>query len=290
MGFFADFKAGYQKERNRFKAVRAEKTAADAEKRAADRKDFLAAVSYDEQFGVALAAPFRVSVFLDWTILDGSAEDADKLFPKRLYSISTPNLVDDTNTKQLCLMIARNFDVQDEGSALRAIGHFFHCGKIASATEFPQNEYGDYWSRELSEIIYGLPGDMEVRRKDLLTLIVCISAFVITASADCGFLEAPSALPMLSELRAFTGRLYGGGGSWEEYGERFLRANAPDNELPKSFYVDLQYHFVRNRMKALRKYVDNLCKRPGSPWRNVPFIRPDERTKNAPGKEIKNAK
>jgi hypothetical protein len=221
-----------------------------------------------------------VSVFLDWTVLGGSADDADKLFPKRLYSIGVPGLVDDTNAKQLRLMIGRNFLIWDEETALRAIGRFFRCGEIASATEFPEDEL-EGWHRELAAIIRGLPDGAECGRKDLLTLIVCIAAFVISASVDCGFLKAQSALPMLSELRAFTVRLYGGAGSWEEYGARFLRANAADDELTRCFHVDLQYHFVKNRMKALRKYVDNLCKRPGSPWRNIPFAHADERTENA---------
>jgi hypothetical protein len=83
MGFFSEikesFKEGIQEGR--------EELAVEAAAKAAEKPDFLARIPMDEQFGLALAAIFRVSVFNDWFTIFKDEELTSDEFPKHLYTM-----------------------------------------------------------------------------------------------------------------------------------------------------------------------------------------------------------
>jgi hypothetical protein len=265
MGFFKEIidanRAAYRAEREKGKAELAALRAKRAEAEEAPKRAFLARIPYEEQFGVALAAPLRAGVFCDWLKVFGITFGSDDHFPKHLYAISEPGLADEADLKNLRVSY---FEITDRESAMRTIGELFAAGRVPSGMKFPSGDGGDSWA-DWERIIYAPALDNEAEaRKTALTQFIVMAAYAITASANVERIDVETALSLLSDLRVFTKNLYGPDGSWEEYGWRFLEAN------------DIFGLYSEKEMKDLRQNSADLCKRPGSPWVNVPFHAPGE--------------
>jgi hypothetical protein len=256
VGFFSELKDAFREgvEEGR------EELAAEAAAKDAEMPEFLARIPLEEQFGVALAAPFRVSAFNDWFTIFKDEELTAEEFPKHLYAISDTTLVSKSDLKMLKKVIARDFEIKDETSALWAIGQLFTAAALPSQTEFPYIDgKEDAWA-EWASIFYNSRLVDQDQRKNLLTLVVNMATHVIVASANVGYIAPQTALSLLGELSVFTKSLYGADGTWAEYGACFLAANDT---------IELN---DENGMKLLQGHIKHLLEKPGSPWVNVPFI------------------
>jgi hypothetical protein len=265
MGFFKELVDSFKEGAAEGLAEAREEVAAEAAVEAArtegSNEDFFTRTPYDEQFGVALAAPFRETIFMDWFTIFKS-EDLSDVFPRHLYNISIPELLEPSNVKEMKELLERDFEIVDETSALWAAGQLFTGACVPSEMEFPCIDgKEDTWADNAKMIYSPLHiGADDERKKSALTMLVNMAAHAVTMSANVGYISVETALLLLRDLGVFTKSLYGKNGSWEEYGEMFLAAN------------DIFELNKKAGMKVLRKNVENLCERPGSPWRNVPFI------------------
>ncbi|MDR3305459.1 MAG: DUF1266 domain-containing protein [Clostridiales Family XIII bacterium] len=262
MGFFKELIEAIKEGRAEAKeelAQEAAKQEASKKSDEAERTAFLDSIPYGERFGMALAAPFRVSVFLDWFTVWKNDDHTDDEFPRHLYAISPGGLLQKSDLKALKKALARDFSISDESSALCIIGQIFDGGAIPSATEFPEYDrkttnYGDY-----ARPLYGANYLDEDGRKNGLTLVANMAAHAVAGSVDLGYITLDVGLSLLRDVGAFVKSLYGPDGSWAEYGTRFLAAN------------DIFELNDKKAMELLGKYVHKLCEKPGSPWVNVPF-------------------
>ncbi|MDR3073940.1 MAG: suppressor of fused domain protein [Deltaproteobacteria bacterium] len=260
MGFFKELiqackeglKEGVEEAREELAAEKAAEQAAQT--------DFLNRISYEEQFGVALGAPFRTNAFNDWFFIFKDGDDTDDEFPRHLYAASEPGLVEKSDLKDLRELMERDFGVTDERSALWMAGQLFTAAAVPSQTEFPviEKEEEDTWA-DWAQVIYNTRRIDDECRKNVLTLVAGMAAHGIAASADIGCLKTETALSLLADLRVFVKSLYGEGGTWGEYGMRFLAGNDT---------IELN---DEKGMKFLRGHVQHLLEKPGSPWVNVPF-------------------
>ncbi|MDR3364449.1 MAG: suppressor of fused domain protein [Clostridiales Family XIII bacterium] len=273
MGFFKELRDAWKEGVEEAKAEAAEERAAEAaetaaapQREAAERRAFLDAIPYEEKFGLALAAPFRTTIFMDWFSVFKD-NDTDEEFPKHLYTVGEAGAVKKADLKNLKTAIARDFEITGEQSALLAIGQIFAGGAIPSETEFPGYDTKAKRLAYCADVISTLNLLDGEQKKDALTFIVNMAAHATAASANAGFLTAETAGSLFRDLGIFIKSLYADsvdGGSWEEYGARFLAAN------------DIFEMNKEKGMKALRKAVDDLGKKPGSPWVNVPFRKEGE--------------
>ncbi|ULT24224.1 hypothetical protein KUH03_35200 [Sphingobacterium sp. E70] len=108
-------------------------------------KDTLNNIPYEEQFGTALGAAFRVIVFGDWFTVFGSAGD-DGTYPVHLYQFGTyPKQAEYRD--ELVKLLKRDFAIADTESCLQILAAYFNLlgirtgeplwkvGKIRSTVE-----------------------------------------------------------------------------------------------------------------------------------------------------------
>src|SRR5690606_33022407 len=80
-------------------------------------KELLNDISYDEQFGTALGAAFRVIVFGDWFTVFGSASD-DGSYPVHLYQFGNyPRQAEYRN--EFVKLLKRDFAIEDRESCFQ---------------------------------------------------------------------------------------------------------------------------------------------------------------------------
>ena len=220
-------------------------------------------IDYDEQFGVALAAPFRAVLFADWfSLFKSSREDRDEdEYPLHLYACGEQIDLSDSDVKNMAHMIKRDFGATNKDTAMAVIGDIFELYSISTKVDFPpsddmsRKEIRDYQN---SMAILKVEIDDELHQKYTALAIIMV-AFLITCSTDLGYIEKPLAMLLLKDLSKYTKSLYKGKGSWKTLGEDFLEGESI-----------AQLNGKKGR-KELEKYVGYLNFKAGSPWNNIEF-------------------
>lgn len=198
-------------------------------------------IPYDEQFGTALGAGFRVIVFGDWFRVFGSSED-DGSFPMHLYQFENYPKKDIYRSEFLTLLNV-DFAIQDTNSCLTSLSAYFNLLGIEPCGTVLEGKNG---------LLHG--GVWDMNKKGVNALAVAVISHITTAATDVGFLSKTNAMPILKHLSCYV-RLHFN--DWNTFAENFL--NGEDhvgltNNIGKSY---------------LKRYAGYLREKKGSPWKNI---------------------
>ena len=223
------------------------------------------AIPYPEKFAAAIAAPFRAVYLSGWAPVFEKDESEDRItWPLSLYSFGEADSIADEKRGELRELLARDFDIEDGDSALQSIASLLYAGTISERLQ----KYADEDSQTLNGFLTALREAAEADSADelasaiaaarsLKALLSCMTAYAITGSVDCGYLDKPFALELLADVAAYVKADFSG---WQDFGEEFLAGEKSvklNNPLGRRF---------------LSKYVGYLHLKLGSPWRNIDWI------------------
>jgi hypothetical protein len=204
-------------------------------------KELLNDISYDEQFGTALGAAFRVIVFGDWFTVFGSASD-DGSYPVHLYQFGNyPRQAEYRN--EFVKLLKRDFAIEDRESCFQILAAYFNLLGIkikGIVLEGREDQIGSVsWD-------IGKPG--------VDALAVAVVSHIVTAATDVDYLSKPVAMEMLKSLSSYA-RLHFV--DWSSFSDKFLEGEQQiglNNNIGKSY---------------LKRYIGYLREKVGSPWKNV---------------------
>ncbi len=204
-------------------------------------KEMLINIPYEEQFGTALGAAFRVIVFGDWFTVFGSVGD-DGTYPAHLYQFETyPKQAEYRN--ELVKLLKRDFAIEDNESCRHVLAAYFNL--------LGMNTQGT--------ILTGLEDQIDSANWDIGkpgvdALALAVSSHIITAATDVGYLPKSAAIEMLKNLSSYARSHFK---DWRMFSERFLEGEhhvGLNNKIGKSY---------------LKRYVGYLREKVGSPWNNI---------------------
>ncbi len=202
-----------------------------------------------EKFSVALAAPFRAVYVSGWSLIFEEEDDADQ--PLALYSFGESDSVTEAQRKTLRELMSRDFNISGHESALKFIASLLHAGEIS-------DKLAEYANEDLHALNHVLSPDAIVYsdrlQKPLKALMTAMAAHGLTCSTDCGYLEKPFALELLSDITAYAKTNFSG---WQDYGDAFLTGEKIaklNNGLGRKF---------------LSGNMEHLYTKAGSPWKHI---------------------
>lgn len=212
-----------------------------AKKQQINDKHMLKDISYEEQFGTALGAAFRVIVFGDWFTVFGSAGD-DRTYPVHLYQFGTyPKQAEYRN--ELVKLLNRDFAIADTESCLQLLAAYFNLlGMKTGGTVLEGRE------DQIDN------GNWDISKPGVDALVITVSSHITTAATDVGYLQKSAALDILKNLSSYA-RLHFK--DWHTFSEKFLEGEhyvGLNNKIGKSY---------------LKRYIGYLREKIGSPWNNI---------------------
>ena len=212
-----------------------------AKKQQINSKDMLNNIPYEEQFGTALGAAFRVIVFGDWFTVFGSAGD-DGTYPVHLYQFGTyPKQAEYRD--ELVKLLKRDFAIADTESCLQILTAYFNLLGIKTGGTALEGREDQIDS-----------GSWDISKPGVDALAITVSSHITTAAADVGYLPKSAALDILKKLSSYA-RLHFK--DWHTFSEKFLEGEhhvGLNNKIGKSY---------------LKRYVGYLREKIGSPWNNI---------------------
>ncbi len=135
---------------------------------------------YNESFGTALSAPFRVVIFGDWfTLFKSIDESTDNYYPIHLYSFGEyPKLSE--KKKEFIDKLKIDFGITNEQSCFEVLSSFFDLLSISKEKTPIENVEG---------IKIDIPFDRLPKIKSS-AVVTCIISHIVTASTDVGRAKA----------------------------------------------------------------------------------------------------
>ncbi len=95
-------------------------------------------------------------------------------------------------------------------------------------------------------------------------MLAAITAHFITASADLGYIDKSVAMTLMRDATVYVKSMYGGHGSFRQYGSDFLDGENAVKLNKKGNHKKLEQHVADLNLKA------------GSPWNNLEFNSDDD--------------
>ncbi|WP_104382438.1 DUF1266 domain-containing protein [Sphingobacterium sp. HMA12] len=204
-------------------------------------KEMLKGISYEEQFGTALGAAFRVIVFGDWFTVFGSADD-DGTYPIHLYQFGNyPKQAEYSN--EFSKLLKRDFAIEDTETCLHILAAY--CNLLGVKTH-------DTVLKGREDQIDS--GRWDIARPGVDALAVAVGSHIVAAATDVGYLPKSAALDILKNLSSYA-RLHFK--DWHTFSEKFLEGEQHvglNNKIGKSY---------------LKRYIGYLREKIGSPWNNI---------------------
>lgn len=235
------FKEGIAEGKEELKQEAAEKEQKEAANQETAQNE-IDAIDFDEKFGTALGAPFRVVIFGDWFTLFGS-NDNDPTIPLHLYTFGTyPNK--EKFVEELSKSINRDFDINDKESCKDILASYFKIAGINQDNTLLQ----DKTSNKVDATMW------DITKEGSKALICAVVSHIISASVDVGYLTKNEALPLLQNINMFAKQNYS---NWQNYSDAFLTGDKN---------IGLNNSMGRS---VLSKYIKHLNTKKGSPWNNI---------------------
>ncbi len=219
------------------------------EKSLATQKQQIETIPYEEKFYLAIAAPFRVTVFQDWFSVFKNNTDYDDHYPLHLYTFGDARVITQQNKNDLSDVLKRDFNITDRDSALKTVAAFLKpfsiCNKL---TEYQSNDFEDM--KKSLELLSRY--DMQSTQ----AVTCCIAAHILTASTDVGYLDKSFSKDVLADVMELIKANFS---SWQSFSDCFLQGET---------LLKLNKGLGK---KLLIKYVNYLREKKGSPWNIVPW-------------------
>lgn len=214
------------------------------EQKSDERTEFfskLKSIPYEEQFVMAIVAPFRTSFFQDCFTVSSGVGGCDDDYPMHLFSFAKEGLLNEKEKKQLMKAIKHDFSVRDRDSAVKIIFNRLH----RLSDKFVDEDYNplaqcDLW--RMSEL-----------------------AYLVISATELNYISKKEAFGWLESICKAFCRYMGKENSknpWDTFRIAFLEGN----EILQS---SKERHAI-----VLNKSIDYLHIKPGSPWNIVPFEKP----------------
>ena len=224
----------------------------------------LAALSQQEKFMTALAAPYR-TLYLEiayggfaalnqgmpyfWIDWQGSRPHHDLRFPLAQFTFGRPGLLPQGHRARLAEVLRRDFAATDRTSVYQAaapLAMYFGQGLDLYLSEEARSKKREWVRLGRPE----LPDAWAV-------FYLCALAHLLTAAGDAGYVEREALLTSFAEGARYVQRHVSG---WEAYGKLLL---AGEEALGGNH---------RRGRRVLAETVQRLNECPASPWKMVPFL------------------
>lgn len=209
-----------------------------------NQNDFaqIEAIAYDEKFGTALGAPFRVVVFGDWFTLFKSSDD-DTTTPLHLYTFNEYP-AKEKHEKELAKLMERDFDIHDTESCKSILASYFKTANI----DTNQTILEGLTDPSVDEDMW------DVSKEGVPALICAVTSHIITASTDIGYITKNEALILLNKVNNYAKQNYN---DWHTYADAFMLGD--EN-------IGLNNAAGRG---VLKKFISYLKTKKGSPWNTI---------------------
>lgn len=199
---------------------------------------------YTECFGNALGAPFRIVIFGDWFTLFNTIDEANnEYYPSHLYSFGSYKKLKDVK-KEFITKLNRDFKITDQDSCLTVLSSFFKIANIKKENTIIENI-------DASEVTIPYTEMDELHKS---AVISCIISYITTAATDVGYLKKAEALSILEKTIEYVKNHHN---NWNDYG---------------NYFIEGQSEIGLNNLagnKVLKKYLNYLKTKKGSPWNNL---------------------
>lgn len=218
-----------------------------------ENKKAIDELSFDERFGTALGAPFRVVIFGDWFTIFGSNDD-DGTQPIHLYKFGNyPKL--EKHKAELAKFIKRDFNIVDKKTSLEILASYFDVAGI--------DKNGTILEGISSEKVDA--NMWNPNKEGVKATISAVLSHIISASTDVGYVEKSEALEILKKVNQYVQKHYT---NWENYSKDFITGEAN---------VGLNNSAGRG---ILKKYIGYLETKTGSPWNTISWESSGNNTTN----------
>lgn len=198
-------------------------------------------IPYEEQFGNALGAPFRVIVFGDWFTVFGSAGD-DGNYPIHLYQFGNYPKIDQYRSDFIKLL-KRDFAITDMESCLEVLTRYFTLLGIDRTGIALEGKSG-----HIDTAIW------DISKPGVNAFAVAVTSHIVTSATDVGYLSKPIALTILKHLSLYAKKHFS---DWLLFSDHFLEG---ENQVGLNSKIGKSY---------LKRYIGYLKEKKGSPWNNV---------------------
>lgn len=212
---------------------------AEQEKKEQDQtnQEILASLTYTEMFAASLAAPFRVSVFLDWFSLFKKEDSEEQPIVHLLCFGEIANL-DEEDIKRLNEQLETSFNISSGEEVLSAANASLQLAGIQLS------------SLQEAGTLYEVPH----QRQDFSALGIGMASMLLVAAVDNKLLQKHQVLSIFEELIPEVQERFEG---WPDYGIQLLAQEAR---------MKFNKGFSRKR---LEKDINNLIHKRDSPWQHV---------------------
>ncbi|MGE8426835.1 MAG: DUF1266 domain-containing protein [Sphingobacterium sp.] len=217
---------------------------AEEEKRAgslAPDNTILLNIPYEEQFGNALGAAFRVIVFGDWFTVFGSTGD-DGSYPIHLYQFGNYPKIDQYRNDFIKLL-KRDFGITDTESCLELLSSYFTLLGIEKTGTALEGKNG-----QIDTAVWDLS------KAGVNAFVVAVVSHITTSATDVGYLSKPVALNILKSLSLYAKKHFS---DWLLFSDYFLEG---EDQVGLNSKIGKSY---------LKRYIGYLKEKKGSPWNNV---------------------
>ena len=198
-------------------------------------------IPYEEQFGNALGAPFRVIVFGDWFTVFGSAGD-DGNYPIHLYQFGNYAKIDQYRSDFIKLL-KRDFAITDMESCFEVLTSYFTLLGIDRTGTALEGK-----SAHIDTAIW------DISKPGVNAFAVAVTSYIVTSATDVGYLSKPIALTILKNLSLYAKKHFS---DWLLFSDHFLEG---ENQVGLNSKIGKSY---------LKRYIGYLKQKKGSPWNNV---------------------
>ncbi|WP_293879253.1 MULTISPECIES: DUF1266 domain-containing protein [unclassified Sphingobacterium] len=198
-------------------------------------------IPYEEQFGNALGAAFRVIVFGDWFTVSGSNGD-DGSYPLHLYQFGNYPKIDQYKNDFIRLLKS-DFAIEDTESCLDSLSSYFNLLGIEKRGTALEEKNGqidtDVWN---------------ISKVGVDAFAIAIISYITTSATDAGYLSKPVASNILKNLSHYAKKHFG---DWFLFADYFLEG---ENHVGLTSKIRKSY---------LKRYIGYLREKKGSPWNNI---------------------
>jgi len=198
-------------------------------------------IPYEEQFGNALGAAFRVIVFGDWFTVFGSTGD-DGNYPIHLYQFGNYPKIDQYRSDFIKLL-KRDFGITDTDSCLEMLSSYFSLLGIEKTGTALEGKNG-----KIDTAVW------DISKVGVNAFIVAVASHITTSATDVGYLSKPVALDVLRKLSVYAKKHFS---DWLLFSDHFLEG---EDQVGLNSKIGKSY---------LKRYIGYLKEKKGSPWNNV---------------------
>ncbi|WP_294347158.1 DUF1266 domain-containing protein [Sphingobacterium sp.] len=196
---------------------------------------------YEEQFGNALGAAFRVIVFGDWFTVFGSTGD-DGSYPIHLYQFGNYPRVDQYRSDFIKLL-KRDFGITDRETCLEMLSSYFTLLGIEKTGTALEGKNG-----KIDTSIW------DISKSGVNAFVVAVVSHITTSATDVEYLPKPLALNVLKSLSLYAREHFI---DWLQFSDYFLKG---EDQVGVNSKIGKSY---------LKRYIGYLKEKKGSPWNNI---------------------